>query len=181
MKKLLVLLFSILISFNSYGEELKGFFGIDLYDNAEKYVSSNYIKSTKQKDTETHNGYFYINITDKITSKSPYFSEYWLTIDLNNNIHSIESNEEYADIKRCQEFLETLASSIEEIHGINFEYDEVFFPKGKRYRYTLFTSSNNYLSLQCNENDDLSYHGMMLYLDSQDLLDARNEFYNSGL
>ena len=47
MKKLLVLLFSILISSNYYGEELKSLFGINLYDNEEKYVSSNYIESYK--------------------------------------------------------------------------------------------------------------------------------------
>jgi TolB protein len=39
MKKLLVLLFSLLISFNSYGEELDSLFGISLYDNAEPVFS----------------------------------------------------------------------------------------------------------------------------------------------
>ena len=47
MKKLLILLFSILISLNSFGDEIKSLFGITLYDNAEKYVSSNYINSNK--------------------------------------------------------------------------------------------------------------------------------------
>ena len=53
MKKLLILLFSLLISFNSYGAELNTLFGITLYDNAEKYVSSNYIDSNKYKNLET--------------------------------------------------------------------------------------------------------------------------------
>ena len=47
MKKLLILLFSILISLNSFGDEIKSLFGITLYDNAEKHVSSNYIDSNK--------------------------------------------------------------------------------------------------------------------------------------
>ena len=47
MKKLLILLFSILISLNSYGGELNSLFGITLFDNAEKYVSSDYIDSNK--------------------------------------------------------------------------------------------------------------------------------------
>ena len=45
MKKLLLtlLLPLIIMSSASYGEEIKSLFGITLYDNAEKYVSSNYI------------------------------------------------------------------------------------------------------------------------------------------
>jgi NAD+ synthase len=53
MKKLLILLFSILISLNSNGEELNTLFGITLNDNAEKYVSSNYINSNISKNSET--------------------------------------------------------------------------------------------------------------------------------
>ena len=87
MKKLLVLLFSLLISFNSYGEELDSLFGISLYDNAEKYVSSSYIDSNKIKNAETLSGYFDISITDKIKNKSPYASEYWISIDINNVVH----------------------------------------------------------------------------------------------
>ena len=79
MKKLLILLFSILISSNSYGEELNSLFGITLNDNAEKYVSSNYIDSNKFKVDETISGYFDLDITDKIETKSPYFSTYDIT------------------------------------------------------------------------------------------------------
>ena len=58
MKKLLILLFSILISFNSYGGELNSLFGITLNDTAEKYLSSNYINLNKVKDNETLDGFF---------------------------------------------------------------------------------------------------------------------------
>ena len=49
MKKLLLTLLLPLsiISSASYEEELNSLFGVALYDNAEKYVSSNYINSNK--------------------------------------------------------------------------------------------------------------------------------------
>ena len=53
-----------MISFNSYGKELNTLFGITLYDNAEKYVSSSYINSDKSKNTETLDGYFDVYVTD---------------------------------------------------------------------------------------------------------------------
>ena len=58
MKKLLIPLFSILISLNSYGIELDSLFGITLNGNAEKYISSNYINSNKQKNHETLDGFY---------------------------------------------------------------------------------------------------------------------------
>ena len=78
MKKLLLTLLLPLITLSSvsYGEEIKSLFGITLYDNAEKYVSSNYINSNKVKNTETIEGYFDLNVTDKIKTKSPYAITY---------------------------------------------------------------------------------------------------------
>ena len=51
MKKLFVTIFlsSVLLSSVSYGAGLNGFFGITLNDNAEDYVSSNFIESNKGK------------------------------------------------------------------------------------------------------------------------------------
>ena len=111
MKKLLLLLFSLLLSFNSFGEELDSLFGISLYDNAEKYVSSSYIDSNKIKNAETLSGYFVIGITDKIKNKSPYASDYEIGIDSNNVVHSISGAREIANLSICQEVLETLSSS----------------------------------------------------------------------
>jgi hypothetical protein len=89
MKKLLILLFSLLISVNSYGDEITSIFGITLYDNAEDYFSSTYIDSNRFKNTETIEGYFDLYVSDKIKSKSPYFSTYKITIDDDNKVHSI--------------------------------------------------------------------------------------------
>ena len=45
-----------LVSLGSYGEQLNNLFGITLYENAEKYVSSNYINSNKYKNLEKLRG-----------------------------------------------------------------------------------------------------------------------------
>ena len=182
MKKVLILLFSLMISFNSFGGDIKSLFGITLNDTAEKYVSSNYINSNKVKDNETLDGFFSLYSTDIITAINPYFAEYWLTIDINNNIHSIQGSEGYASINRCNEFLETLSSSLEERYEVDLEYDETSFPSGKSYRYSYYSSLNNYFAVQCNGDDDeLEFNGMIIYLDSEDLLEARNKYYDSGL
>ena len=71
MKKLLLTLLLPLITLSavSYGEEINGLFGIAIYDNAEKYASSNYIDSNKFRNDETIDNYYYLNITDKIKTK----------------------------------------------------------------------------------------------------------------
>ena len=181
MKKLLILLFSILISLNSYGEEINSLFGITLNENAEKYASSNYINSNKLKNTETLSGYYDLSMTDKIKTKSPYASEYYFTIDTNNIVHSITGFEEYANLKNCQAVLETLTLSLEKRHEIDFLYFEPSFPTGKKYAHYHYTTSGNYFEIQCNENFEDSSIVMQTYLDSYLLVEAFNEFYNSGL
>jgi hypothetical protein len=180
MKKLFLLLFSVIISFNSYGAELNNLFGITLYDNAEKYVSSDYIDSNKWKNNQTIDGYFDVWVTDEITVKSPYFSEYWMTTDINNIIHSIEGVEEYAKLDRCLAFLETLLSSLEEKYETDFEYWEPTFPTGKKYEYYFYTSSDNYFGIQCHEADD-SPIVMLISLDSKDFVAATFEYFDAGL
>jgi len=180
MKKLLLLLFLILVSLNSNGKEFNTLFGITLNDNAEKYVSSNYINSNKSKNNETLDGYFNLYLTDKIKVKSPYFSEYWLTLDMNNNIRSIQGEQEYAKLNRCQEFLKTLSSSLEEKYENDFVYWETPTLNGKKYVYDSYNSSHDYLSIQCNEDDNFPTI-MLIYLETMDLVEAREEFYQAGL
>ena len=180
MKKLLILLFSLLISFNSNGKVLDSLFDITLNDNAEKYFSSNYINSNKRKNHETLDGFYNLDITDKIKTKNPYFSNYLLTLDMNNNIHSIDGYENYSEINRCLEFLETLTSSLEERYDIDFEYEETFFPNGVRYEYSSLMNSDSGFVTQCNEEDKQS-HLMIIYLETRELSDARTKFYDSGL
>ena len=184
MKKLLLtfLLPLIALSSVSHGEELNSLFGISLYDNAEKYVSSSYINSDKSKNTETLSGYFDISITDKIKNKSPYASEYWISIDINNVVHSIRGEQEFANLRICQDVLETLSSSLEERYEIDFEYWEPTMPTFKVYSYYHYSSLDDYFAIQCNEDDvNLGFNGMIIYIESEDFLTARHEFYESGL
>ena len=182
MKKLLLTLLLPLsiISSVSYGEEINSLFGVTLNKNAEKYASSNYINSNKLKNTETLSGYYDLLMTDKIKTKSPYSSEYYFTIDTNNIVHSITGFEEYANLKNCQAVLETLSSSLEERYEIDFEYWEPTMPTFKVYSYYHYSSLDDYFAIQCNEEDDFPT-AMLIYLKTIDLLEARHEFYDSGL
>ena len=181
MKKLHVLLFSLLISFNSFGEELDSLFGISLYDNAEKYVSSSYIDSNKIKNIETLSGYFDISITDKIKNKSPYASDYWIAIDSNNIVHSIIGTREIANLSICQDVLETLLPSLEARYEIDFEYWEASFPTFKVYAYYHHSIGGDYFTIQCNEDYESSLIKSQIYLNSEVFGEAVTEFYNSGL
>ena len=180
MKKLLVLLFSILITFNSYGEELKSLFGITLYDNAEKYVSSNYIDSNKYKNLETIEGYFDLTITDKIKIKSPYASYYKITIDKDNEVHDIYGREIIANLEICQEIAKNLVSQSEEKYQINFEYWEKTYPSFKKYQHYYSTSSIDF-GIQCRKSHESTSVRLQIFLNTALLNQAVDDFYNSGL
>ena len=120
MKKLLLtfLLPLIALSSVSHGEELNSLFGISLYDNAEKYVSSNYIDSNKFKNEETITNYYDLFITDKIQTKSPYSSQYRITIDNNNVVHRIYGEQEFINLDICQAVRKDLLSRLEDKYQI---------------------------------------------------------------
>ena len=180
MKKLLTLLFSILISLNSFGDEIKSLFGITLYDNAEKHVSSNYIDSNKYKNLETIEGYFDLTITDKIKTKSPYASYYKITIDKDNEVHDIYGRELIANLEICQEIAKNLVSQSEEKYQINFEYWEKTYPSFKKYLHYYSTSSIDF-GIQCRESHEDSSVRLQIYLNTAPLREAVNDFYDSGL
>tara|TARA_B100000959_G_scaffold153437_1_gene160939 strand:- start:4 stop:552 length:549 start_codon:yes stop_codon:yes gene_type:complete len=182
MKKLLLTLLLPLsiISSTSYGEEINSLFGITLYDNAEKYVSSNYINSNKIKNTETIEGYFDLDISDKIPSESPYFSLYKIVI-YNNKIHSIYGHYDYINMDICQAVHKSLLSDLEKKYQIDSDYAETSYPTFKISGNFYFTDSNNYFSLQCKENYEDTSSMLQIMLDSPDFDDAINEFYDSGL
>ena len=183
MKKLLLTLLLPLsiISSATYGEELNSLFGITLNDNAEKYVSSNYIDSNKFKNTETIKGYFDLDIADKIKEKSPYVSKYKITVDINNIVHSVYGQKDYANLSICQAVQETLLSTLEEKYNIDFEYWEPSFPEFKVYSHFHHTSSDDYFAIQCNEDFEDSSILLQIYLDTAVLGKATTDFYDSGL
>jgi hypothetical protein len=182
MKKLLLTLLLPLITFSSlsYGDELNSLFGITLNDNAEKYVSSNYIDSNKFKNTETIDGFFDLTITDKIKTKSPYASYYKITIDRDNVVHDIYGREILANLEICQEIAKNLVSQSEEKYQINFKYWEKTYPSFKKYSYYYSPSSLDF-GIQCRESHEDSSVKLQIYLNTATLSLAVNDFYNSGL
>ncbi|MDA9357507.1 hypothetical protein N9R34_01410 [Candidatus Thioglobus sp.] len=181
MKKLLILLFSILISLNSYGEELNSLFGITLYDNAEKYVSSNYINSNKYRYTETISGYFNLTITDKIKSRSPYASNYLISVNNNNKIHRIYGDQDFINLEICQAVQKDLSSKLEKKYQFDFNYEEVPYPTFKIYtNYHYFISGTRY-GIQCKEIYSDSSVILQISIRSKEILKAVREFYDSGM
>jgi len=180
MKKLLILLFSIFISLNSYGEEINSLFGITLYDNAEKYVSSNYIDSNKFKNTETIEGYFDLIMTDKIKTKSPYSSWYRITIDNDNRVHSIYGRDNSPSLEICQEVANELVSKSEKKYQIDFSSGEDPHTAFKIY-HNYFSNSSYDFVIQCIDWREKSVTYLQIFIISRNLQDAVNEFYDSGL
>ena len=181
MKKLLILLFSLLISFNSHGEELKSLFGITLYDNAEKYVSSNYIDSNKIDRVETLGGFFALDLTDKIIIKSPYANYYDITIDENNIVHDIYGSSELIDLDKCQDVREKLTSDLESKNQIEFEYFEEPYLEFRIFSNYYYSAEDNYLSIQCKEIYGESNALLQIYIASPVLGEAIDDYYESGL
>ena len=180
MKKILILLFSILISFNSLGVELDRLFGISLYENAGNYVSSNYIDSNKIKHRETHGDYFNVDFSEVIPEKSPYFSFYRVTIN-NNKIHSIYGAYEFDNLSRCQDVQKSLLSDLKIKYQIETQYSDISYPEFKIYTDVYITDSNNYFALQCKETYPSTTYDLQMFLDSSDLDGAIRKFYDSGL
>jgi hypothetical protein len=181
MKKLLLLLFSLILSFNSYGKELNTLFGITLYDNAEKYVSSDYIDSNKFKNDETIDGYFTLVITDEIKTKSPYASWYQIIIDNDNKVHRIYGDSEFTNLDICQAVLKDLISKFEKKYTMNFEYFDESFPDFKIYSHWQFADIDNTIRIQCRESYHDSSTLLQMMLTTFVLGEAVNEFYDSGL
>jgi len=180
MKKIIILLFSLLISFNSYGEELKSLFGITLNANAENYVSSSYIESNKREHLETFEGYFNLIITEKIKRKSPYISYYKITIDEDNMVRGIYGSNILENLEICQEIQKDLVSILEKKYQINFKYWEKTYPSFKKYAY-YSTFSTQDLMIQCRESYTDSSIRLQLILDDITLSDAIYEFYDAGM
>lgn len=184
MKKLLLtfLLPLSIISSLSYGGEVDSLFGITLNDNAEKYVSSNYIDSNKVKDNETIEDYFDLNITDKVKTKSPYASSYWVVIDSDNRIHQIKgTDDDVVNLEICLEIQKDLISSFEEKYQIDFDYQEQPYPTFKKYAHFYWTDSENALSIGCYKVYEETSAIRQIYLRSGLLSQAITDFYDSGL
>ena len=152
---------------------------MSLYDNAEKYISSNYIDSNKIKNQETHIGYYDLDISDQITENSPYASNYWFVLDKNNIIHSIYGDREVEDLSNCLAIIETLSERIEDNYEIEFEYWEPSFPGFRTYSYYHYNILDAYYAIQCKEEFETSQIILQIYFDTNDYADSRDAFYDS--
>ena len=116
-----------------------------------------------------------------ILNQLKYASEYWITIDSDNIIHSVFGAHLLNNLDRCLEVQEDLLSNLELKYQVDFEYLESSYPGFTIYRYQFIDSSNNHFALQC--NDDYEYGDVIrqIYIETEKLLDSIDEFYDSGL
>ena len=181
MKKLLALLFSLFVSLGSYGEEIKSLFGIALYDNAEEYFSSDYINLNKYKYSETNDDFYYLDITYKIKTKSPYATDYKIIIDNINRIHRVFGYSDFINLDICHAVRKDILSKVEDKYETNFIFIERNYPKFSIYLNSNIDSAGNEYRIQCRFWNEDSSSALMVLLDSEVLADSIHNFYNSGL
>jgi hypothetical protein len=183
MKKLLLTLLIPLIAVSSvsYGEELNSLFGISLYANAEKYVSSNYIDSNKFKYNETNNEFYSLIITDKIKTKSPYASQYRIIFDNAKRVHRIYGEQDFINLDICQAVRKDILSKLEVKYQINFEYAERVYPNFETYLNAHINSLGDEYRIQCRLWHADSSSKLQIFIQSKVLINEVSEFYNTGL
>ena len=152
-----------------------------LFDNAEKYVSSNYIDSNKVKNNETIEGFYTLVITDEIKTKSPFITKYAIFLDNDNIIHEIYGSNKLMNLEICKAVQESLSSELEEKYQVKFEYLETPYTTFKIYSNYFYDSEDNYFSVQCRVNYDATTSTLQIYKNSYIFSDAVEEFYDSGL
>ncbi len=177
MKKLIVLCLT-LISLIASGKEPQGLFGLYIGDSVLNHITKAEL-AEKVKTNEAKGDYYDIFVTNRVHNKSPFFNDYWVTIDKNNKIHSITGTSNIVNLDVC-------LSQINTVEGIILEaYDISFISSESTYSSTTFHSKTyegiNYLELNCRLDNVNNNVTSMLFLDSKQLVDMRNEYYNSGI
>jgi len=159
----------------AHSKNVDELFGFKSFDNATNYFSSEFIENNKFKYNETISGFWYLNISDKVSS--PYFDIFYIFIDNNNIIHSVQGEKVYPSIDRCLTFLEKLVSMIETRKQIEFTYQEIDLGTILLKRY-ISQENNTSVNVQCNEFFDPIKYVMTHYIRSTDFLNAITEYYN---
>jgi len=149
-------------------------FGIKLFDNATKYVSSEYIESNKNKYRETISGFYTLYMGDRVSSV--YFDKIFIHIDDFNIIHTIYGKRIYPSEDRCITFLKELVSKLETKQQIQLDYVELDYGTFSLKRYHKWVS-NMSINIQCNYRYDPIEHSMLRFIRSEDIVDAIEEFY----
>ena len=184
MKQLFILFVFLNSVSSSWGiEKIDNLFEITLNDNAEKYVSSSYIDSNKYKHPEVIEGFYNLDITDKIKTKNPHFSYYVITIDNNNRIHRVYADDELKNNDICLAVKDSLSSKFEIKYQFKFQSGEQSYSDFKisaDYHY-IYGSIAEYLSIQCKDVYENTSSYFQIYLQTLKLGSAIDEFYDFGL
>ena len=182
MKKIFLLLLIVFMGSSSYSfsKDFDKLFGLSLFDYAEKYFDINIISSTKYKTPETIDNYFNVNVTDLIKNKSPQIEMYKITIDNNNQIHSIFGIKNLDTITNCKE---RVAPSIKEIfeskYFLDFSYFERFYTDFNTYGYDTYDGNGSYFRIQCNKRITGQVY-LQIFYQTKFLLESMREFYDQG-
>ena len=118
--------------------------------------------------------------SEKITAKSPYASEYKITIDRNNRVHMIYGDDDVLNMDLCLEIHKNLLSLLQEKYQIDFESFEESLPKFRKYL-NYHWNNLGVFGIQCRETYENSTSSRQIFFMTSDLRDAYDDFYESGL
>jgi len=170
------------ISPPSYAEELTSLFGITLHDNAENYVTKEYIENYKHKDYETSGGYYGLDVTDSVPNKNLFFADYYdITLDDSNIIHSIVSGSEMGGLDWCLEARDGLILTLERKYQMEFKDWEDTLLQFKTYLRYDYTNNNDLIGVQCKVHHDNSFITLQIRFAGKAYRKAVNDFYETVL
>ena len=159
----------------AYSEGIDNLFGIKLFDNATNYVSSEYIENNKYKHRESITGFWSLNISHK--ASSPYFDEFFITIDDFNVIHEVIGQKVYPSEDRCLTFMYKLYEQLETRKQIKFNSREDDYGDFKVTQYGAW-KNNVHIGILCHYAFDPVDNTMVYHINSKTLSDAKVEYYN---
>ena len=129
----------------------------------------------------TNDDFYYLDITDKIKTKSPYATEYKIIIDNTNKIHRVLGYSDFINLDICQAVRKDVLSKVEDKYETNFRFIERNYPKFSIYLNSNIDSAGNEYRIQCRLWNEDSSSALQILLDSEVLANSIYDFFNSGL
>ena len=179
-----ILFYSIFIIFfnffSAFGAEFKSLFGLKLYSDAGKYFKNSFINSNKFKNKETHNGFYDVEITEKIFIKNPFLSTYWIVLDEKNSIKQISAEEDMLDLNKCMDFKNYLIKVFTEKYTFFFTKKEYSHKDFYTHVHSTQVDENKTLSVKCVESFTKEKINLIISYESKVYRNRKKEFYESG-
>ena len=175
------IMFLTLVPVKAQSDELKTLFGFDLKNNIKNYISQEFLVENKLKYPESNENYHNVYITEKVHNKSPFYSDYWVAIDEFEVIQEIKAQKEVANLSVCLLQLDTIKQVFEDKYQYEFSPDLMNYPEFKQHRESVYTSKDNYLSLQCYKSHTNSIATSIVLFRTPKINKSIVEFYDSGL